>query len=131
MIAWKLFFLENILILFRMCYVWIHVRIWKNEESKASDYNLTPISRCLIGDGRGLLVVFLTRESATLVQSQGPSLFIIKSCNSSLVTDATHPIQIHRAVLKKLRFEKNVKKILTSNISEIYWPIILPNELDR
>ena len=32
----------------------------------------------------------------------------------------THPIQIHRAVLEKLQFEKKVKKILTSNISEIY-----------
>ena len=66
------------------CYVWIHVRIWKNEVSNASDYNITPISR--VGGGRGLLVVFLTRESAALVQAQGPSLFIIKSCDSLLVT---------------------------------------------
>ena len=51
------------------CYAWIHVRIWKNEVSKASDYHITPIS---------LLVVFLTRESAALIQAQGPSLFIIK-----------------------------------------------------
>ena len=58
-------------------YVWIHVRIRKNEVSKASDYNITPISRGPTGDGRGLLVVFLTRESAALVQAQGPSLFII------------------------------------------------------
>ena len=32
------------------------------------------------------MVVFLTRESAALVQAQGPSLFIIKSCDSLLVT---------------------------------------------
>ena len=38
---------------------------------------------------------------------------------------------IHRAVLEKLRFVKKVKKILTSNISEIYEPIILPKELGR
>ena len=44
---------------------------------------------------------------------------------------ATHPILIHRAVLEKLRFEKKVKKFLTSNISEIYEPIILPKEHDR
>ena len=49
--------------------------------SKASDYNITPISRSPVGGGRGLLVVFLTRESAALVQAQGPSLFIIKSCD--------------------------------------------------
>ena len=36
---------------------------------------------------------------------------------------------IHRAVLKKLRFEKGSNKILTSNIFEIYGPIILPKEL--
>ena len=54
---------------------------------------------------------------------------IYKYFNSLL--KAIHPIQIHRAVLDKLRFEKKVKKILTSNISEIYGPIILPNELDR
>ena len=45
--------------------------------------------------------------------------------------NATHPIQIRRAVLEKLRFEKKVKKILSSNIFEIYGPIILPKELDR
>ena len=45
--------------------------------------------------------------------------------------NATHPIQIHRPVLEKLGFEKKDKKILTSNISEIYGPIILPKELDR
>ena len=39
-----------------------------------------------MGGGRGLLVVFLTRESAALVQAQGPSLFIIKSFDSLLVT---------------------------------------------
>ena len=71
-----------------MCYVWIHVRIWKKEVSKASDYNITPINRSPVGDGRGLLIVFLTRESAALVQAQGPSLFIIKSCDSLLVTHA-------------------------------------------
>ena len=38
---------------------------------------------------------------------------------------------IHRVVLKKLQFEKKVNKILTSNISEIYGPIIFPKELDR
>ena len=45
--------------------------------------------------------------------------------------NATHPIQIHISVLKKLRFEKKVKKIFTSNISEAYGQIILPNEVDR
>ena len=45
--------------------------------------------------------------------------------------NATHPIQIHISVHEKLRFEKKVTKILTSNISEIYGSIILPNELDR
>ena len=45
--------------------------------------------------------------------------------------NATHPIQMHTAVVKKLRFEKKVKKMLTSNISEIYGPIILPKELDQ
>ena len=58
-----------------------------NEVSKTSDYNITPISRSPAGDVRGLLVVFLTRESAALVQAQGPSLFIIKSCDSLLVTE--------------------------------------------
>ena len=48
------------------------------EVSKAFDYNITPISRSPVGGGRSLLVVFLTRESAALVQFQGPSLFIIK-----------------------------------------------------
>ena len=38
---------------------------------------------------------------------------------------------IYRAVFEKLRFEKKAKKILTSNIFEIYGPIILPKELDR
>ena len=33
--------------------------LWKNEVSKASDYNITPISRSPAGDRRGLLVVFL------------------------------------------------------------------------
>ena len=47
------------------------------------------------------------------------------------LSNATHLIQIHRAVLEKLRFEKKVKRILTSNISEIYGPIILPKEIDR
>ena len=40
------------------------------------------------------------------------------------LSNATNPIQIHRAVIEKLRFEKKVKKILTSNISEIYRPIM-------
>ena len=48
------------------------------EVSKASDYNITPICTIPVGDDRGLLAVFLTRESAALVQAQGPSLFIIK-----------------------------------------------------
>ena len=47
--------------------------------------NIMPISKSPAGDGRGLLVVFMTRESAALVQAQGPSL-IIKSCDSLLVT---------------------------------------------
>ena len=38
---------------------------------------------------------------------------------------------IHRAVLEKLRFKKKVIQILTSNISEICGPIILPKELDQ
>ena len=38
---------------------------------------------------------------------------------------------MHWAVLEKLRFEKEVEKILTSNISEIYGSIILSKELDR
>ena len=38
---------------------------------------------------------------------------------------------IHRAILEKIRFKKKVIKILTSNISEIYGPIILPKELDQ
>ena len=46
------------------------------------------------------------------------------------IPNATHPIQIYRAILKKSRFEKKVKKILTSNIAEIYEPIVLPKELD-
>ena len=45
--------------------------------------------------------------------------------------NATYPIQIHRAVLEIFRFEKKDKKILTSNNSEIYAPIIFPKELDR
>ena len=57
--------------------------------------------------------------------------FFRKSRYFNSLSNAIHPIQIHRAVLKKLRFEKKVKKILTSNISEIYGPIILPKELDR
>ena len=47
------------------------------------------------------------------------------------LSNATHTIQIHRAVLEKLRFEKKVKKTLTSNISEIYGPIIFPKDTDR
>ena len=45
-------------------------------------------------------------------------------------SNATHPILIHRAFLEKLGFEKKVNKFLTSNISEIYGPIIFPKELD-
>ena len=33
-------------------------------------------------------------------------------------------------ILDQLRFKKKSKKILTSNISEIYGSIILPKELD-
>ena len=40
-------------------------------------------------------------------------------------------ISIHRDVLEKLWFKKKGKKILTLNISEIYWPIILLKERDR
>ena len=48
------------------------------------------------------------------------------------LSTATHPIhRIHRAVLEKLRFKKKNEKMLISNISEIYEPIILPNELER
>ena len=36
------------------------------------------------------------------------------------LSNATHSIQIHRAVLEKLRFEKKVKKILTSNIWNLW-----------
>ena len=45
----------------------------KERSKQASDYNITPISTSPVGDGRGLLVVFLTRESAALVQAQGLS----------------------------------------------------------
>ena len=45
--------------------------------------------------------------------------------------NASHPIQIRTAVVKKLRFEKKVEKILNSNISEIYGQIILSKELDQ
>ena len=45
------------------------------------------------------------------------------------LSNATHPTQIHRAVLEKLRFKKMVKQILTSNIYEIYGSILLPKEL--
>ena len=41
-----------------------------------------------------------------------------------------HPIQIHRAVLEKLQFEKS-EKILTSNIFEIYGSILWRKELSR
>ena len=44
------------------------------------------------------------------------------------LSNAIHPVQIHRAILEKLRFTKKVKKILTSNISEIYGSILLPKE---
>ena len=44
------------------------------------------------------------------------------------LSNATYPIKIHRAVYKKLRFEKKVTKILTSNISEIYGPIMYSAE---
>ena len=47
------------------------------------------------------------------------------------LSNATHPIQIHRTVLEKLPFEKKLKKTLTSNISEIYGSILLPKELNR
>ena len=40
--------------------------------------------------------------------------FVLNLITSKL--KATHPIQIHRAVFEKLRFEKKVKKILTLNI---------------
>ena len=36
------------------------------------------------------------------------------------LSNATHPIQIHRVVLEKLQFGKKSEKNLTSNISEIY-----------
>ena len=41
------------------------------------------------------------------------------------------PILIHRAVLEKLQCENKVKKILTSNISEIYGSILWRKELSR
>ena len=43
----------------------------------------------------------------------------IHSATDNSLSNATHPIQIHRAVLQKLRF-----KILISNISVIYGPIM-------
>ena len=50
----------------------------------------------------------------------------------NLELNATHPIQIHyTVVVKKLRFGKKVKKMLTSNISEIYGSNLLPKELTR
>ena len=41
-------------------------------------------------------------------------------------SNAIHPIQVHKAVLEKLRFDKKEKKILTSNISEIDESILCP-----
>ena len=51
-------------------------------------------------------------------------IFFRKYRYLSSLPNATHPIQIHGAVLNKLRFEKKVKKILTSNISEIHGTIM-------
>ena len=50
---------------------------------------------------------------------------------NTLLELATHPNQIHRAVLERLRFEKKVKKIYTSNIFEIHGSILLLKELSR
>ena len=58
----------------------------KERNKQDSDYSMKPISRSPAGGGRGFLAVLLICDSAALVQSQGPSLFIIKSCDSSLVT---------------------------------------------
>ena len=57
------------------------------------------------------------------------NIYIIYKLSINLL-NPTHSIQIHHTVVKKLRFEKKVKKMLTSNISEIYGPIILPKEFD-
>ena len=54
---------------------------------------MTPISRSPASGSRGLLVVFLNSESAALVQSEGPSLFIIESCDSSLIKQKKNQIK--------------------------------------
>ena len=67
-------------------------------------------------------VYFIINNKRTMIARK----IILRKCRYlNSLSNAAHPIQIHRAVLEKLRFEKEVKKILTSNISEIYWLIVL------
>ena len=58
-------------------------------------------------------------------------IFFRKYRYFNYLLNATHPIQIHGAVLEKLRFEKKDKQILFSLISEIYGSIMWPKELSR
>ena len=74
--------------------------------------------------------VYVFINNKRTVDSQKNNFFRKYRYLNSL-SNATHPIQIHRAVFEKLRFAKKVKKILTSNISEIYGPIMQPKEISR
>ena len=62
-----------------------------------------------------------------IITENARNCFFMKYGYFNSILNATHSLRIHRAFLEKLRFEKKVKNILTSNISEIYEPIILPN----
>ena len=61
--------------------------------------------------------VFINKKRTVIARK---IIFFRKYRYLNSLSNGTYPIQIHRAVLEKLRFEKKVKKILTSNISEIY-----------
>ena len=51
-------------------------------------------------------------------------------CSNEKLTCRLFPLG-RPVVVKKIRFEKKVKKMLTSNISKIYGSILLPKELSR
>ena len=72
--------------------------------------------------------VFVNKKRTVIARKL---IFFRKYRYFNSLSNATHPIQINRAVLENLRFEKKVTKILTSNISEICGPIIFPKELDQ
>ena len=72
--------------------------------------------------------VFLSNKRTVITKK---IIFIRKYRYLNSLSNATHPSQITIAVFEKLRFDKDVKKILTSNISEIYRPMIYPKELSR